>query len=191
MWASGKVCMGMSSRLRGVKAVLPMPTQASGVGVEARGRDNLLAVAGGDELGGRFVLQFANAPADAQRQVVLDGEKTAVEQAVEGGRHAHAVGRVGASVFVNAPRNNVPGDEALHDREAGDAAAVVVTADDGIAEECLVQSLLDGNDLFRRAGVRNRGIRLPLARQELPPQVASDPDPPVPVVVTLGPDGLE
>ncbi len=74
-----------------------MPAQARRVRVETRRRDDLLILPRGDLLGDSAVGQTAQTLADAQRKVIFDGDKTDIEQTVEGGREAHAVGRVGAA----------------------------------------------------------------------------------------------
>jgi len=60
--------------------VLPAPSQAGRVGVETSGLDDFLAMPRGDLFGDSAVGQAAQAIADAQREVIFDGDKPAVEQ---------------------------------------------------------------------------------------------------------------
>jgi hypothetical protein len=115
--------------------VFPVPAQAGRVGVETSGRYDLLAMPRSNLFGDRTVGQAAQALADTQRKVIFDGDKPAIEQAVECSREANAVGRVCAATFIHAPRNDVPGDEALNNRQAGDTATTVVAAQNRVAKE--------------------------------------------------------
>ena len=98
---------------RGLESVVAVPAQTPRVGKETGGWKNGLAFAVGEEGDGGGVFGGAQAAAEAESEVVGDGDQAAVEEAIESGGEAEAVGGVGAAFLIDAPRNDVAGDEAL------------------------------------------------------------------------------
>jgi len=132
--------------LGSLKLVLSVPVQTNGIGVEANGRRDPLAVSRSDHLCNCPVFDFPKAFAHSQSEVIFYGDKAAVEEAIKGGGETNPVRWVCPAAFIDTPRNDVSSNEALNDWQPCYAATSVVTTQDGIAEERLVQSLLCRDD---------------------------------------------
>ena len=112
-----------------------VPTKTLWVREKAGGRNDPLVVPCGDLSDKGAVSEVAKAFADAQRQVVVDGNKSGVEETLERGGETKTIGRVGAAAFVHAPRDDVPSNKALWDWKPCDAASGVVATEHGVTEE--------------------------------------------------------
>ncbi len=99
-----------------------------------------------DLLNDSTVSEVSDLLADTERQVVVDCHETTVEETIERGGETKTIGWVGAAAFIHAPRDDMPSNKALYDWKSRDAASVVIATEDGVTEERLVQSLLDGGD---------------------------------------------
>ena len=131
-----------------MESIGSVPLQAYRVWEESSGSADRMAIVRSHHSGYRLIFQAAHPLAYAKRQVVADRDVSTIEQAIEGRRHTHAIGGVGATGLVHAPRDDVPGNKALNNRQAGNAAAVVVAAEHRVSKECLMQPLLDSRHLF-------------------------------------------
>ena len=142
----------MSQRL---KEVVSVPSQTFRVRIESCGRDDALAVSGRELLNDVAVSVVFNTFADGEGQIVVDCHEAGVEQAIERGGEANAVGGVGTAGLADAPWNDMTGNETFGDRQAGDATAAVVAAQNGVTEKGLMQALLCRDQAF--AGAFGRG----------------------------------